>query len=79
MKKIFTALKKKMKGKAQVVVPVAVAAMAATTASAAIDFSAINTSIANAITDITSAAVLLAGAYAGVWGIKQIVGLFRSK
>lgn len=80
---ILTAIKRKMKNLKKhsgVVVPVAgTVVLAAGTASAAVDLTAISTAIATAITDITSAAVLLAGAYAGVWGIKQIVTLFRSK
>ncbi len=48
----------------------------ASTASAALDLTAVTTAIAAAITDITAAGLILVGAYAAVWAVRQIKDMF---
>ena len=78
----LTGLKQKsknLKNRIFVAGPIAVVGVVgvAGTASAAIDLTGITASIAGAISDITAAGLLLVGAYASVWVIKELVILFR--
>lgn len=74
----FLVVKSRLKEKSVVVCSAVggFALLTASTASASVDFTPITTAIGTAITDITSAGMILVGAYAGVWSIKQIKLLF---
>ncbi len=71
-------IKKKMK---KAVVPVVAAGSAvlatASTSSAAIDFTSISTAIATATTDYLAGGAVLLAAFASIWGMKQVMNLFR--
>jgi len=75
---VVSVIKRKFRKKAVVVGSVVggVAVVFASTASAALDLTPITTAIGTAITDITSAGMILVAAYAGVWAVKQIKALF---
>ena len=73
----LSVIKRKMKN---AVVPIisggAIVFVTASNASAAMDLAPVIAAIAAAITDITAAALVLVGAYAAVWGVKQVKMLF---
>ncbi len=73
----LSVIKRKMKN---AVVPIiaggAIVFVTASNASAAMDLAPVITAIASAVEDITTAALVLVGAYAAVWGVKQVKILF---
>ena len=72
-------IKKKMKKVVSPVVAVGVVLLAtASTSSAAIDFTQVTSDIAAAITDYLAGGAILLAAFAGIWGMKKVMGLFAS-
>ena len=73
----FSVIKRKMKnGVVPIIAGGGIVFFTASNASAALDLTPVITAIAAAITDITAAALVLVGAYAAVWGVKQVKMLF---
>ena len=78
---VLSRLKRKLKGwSKKAVVPVIVGGAlvvgTASTASAAIDFSSVQTLITAAVADLVAGGLILLGAYAGFWGIKKVKQMF---
>jgi hypothetical protein len=73
----LSVIKRKMKN---AVVPIisggAIVFVTASNASAAMDLASVTAAITAAIADISAAGLILVGAYAAVWGVKQVKMLF---
>lgn len=74
---VVSALKKKMKNKKLAFsASVGAASVAvASSASAAVDYTPVQTLIDTAVADVVAGGLILLGAYAGFWGIKKVKSL----